>query len=86
MAVIKAPNKEYTGLSAGVEFENGIGKTDKPHLVAWFKEHGYEVEEETPMSERYQGSMRVDWIQDEDPKASLTEQKPKRRTRKRSGE
>lgn len=46
MAIIKAPNQKYTGLSAGVTFINGAGKTDNTHLIEWFKENGYEVIEE----------------------------------------
>jgi hypothetical protein len=46
MAIIKAPNQEYTGLSAGVTFINGVGNTDNMHLIEWFKENGYEVVEE----------------------------------------
>ena len=46
MAKIYAPNKEYTGLSAGVLFENGEGQTESRHLLDWFREHGYEVWEE----------------------------------------
>ena len=45
MAKIYAPNKEYTGISAGVAFTDGVGETDKTHLIEWFKAHGYEVEE-----------------------------------------
>ncbi len=47
MAKIYAPNKEYTGISAGVPFVNGVGETEKPHLVEWFKVHGYEVEDDS---------------------------------------
>ena len=45
MAKIYAPNKEYTGISASVPFMNGVGETDKPELLEWFKARGYEVEE-----------------------------------------
>lgn len=45
MAVIHAPNESYTGTSASVDFCNGKGSTDNPHLIQWFKEHGYRVEE-----------------------------------------
>jgi len=47
MAKIYAPNKEYTGISAGVPFVNGVGETDKPELLEWFETHGYEVEKAT---------------------------------------
>ena len=42
---IKSLNKDYTGVSASVPFCNGVGETEDPHLIQWFKEHGYEVEE-----------------------------------------
>ncbi len=44
MAKILAPNKQYTGVSAGVVFVNGAGETDNPALIIWFKEKGYIVE------------------------------------------
>lgn len=48
MAIIEAPNKGYTGISAGVAFCNGAGRTDNKHLIQWFKDHGYTVKKETP--------------------------------------
>ncbi|MBE1305650.1 hypothetical protein G4W71_16725 [Clostridium botulinum] len=40
---ILAPNKEYTGISAGVSFVNGEGYTQDIWLVDWFRNKGYEV-------------------------------------------
>ena len=52
MAVkIYAPNEDYSGSSAGVTFVNGVGETDNSHLIEWFKEHGYKVDEEIIDSE-----------------------------------
>ena len=46
MAVkIYAPNENYSGSSAGVTFVNGVGETDNPYLIEWFKDHGYKVDE-----------------------------------------
>lgn len=45
MAKILAPNREYTGISAGVPFCNGVGETNNPTLIFWFREHGYIVKE-----------------------------------------
>lgn len=45
MAKIYAPNKRYCGVSAGVEFVNGVGETDDPRLIKWFKSKGYKVED-----------------------------------------
>ena len=42
---IKSPNKDYTGVSASVPFCNGVGETEDPYLIQWFKDHGYKVEE-----------------------------------------
>ena len=44
---ICSPNKEYTGVSASVPFCNGMGETDDPYLIEWFKKHGYKVEEDS---------------------------------------
>ena len=43
MARVIAPNKGYTGVSAGVPFTGGEGHTDNPYLVEWFRGHGYEI-------------------------------------------
>jgi hypothetical protein len=52
---IYSPNKEYTGVSASVPFCSGMGETDDPYLIEWFKSHGYRVEtdstEETDIKE-----------------------------------
>lgn len=47
---IYSPNKEYTGISASVPFCSGVGETEDPRLIKWFREHGYKVEE-TPKTE-----------------------------------
>ena len=41
---VYAPNKQYTGVSARVSFCSGVGETDDPRLLNWFRSHGYEVE------------------------------------------
>ncbi|MEF2969242.1 SAP domain-containing protein [Paenibacillus sp. M1] len=43
MAKVIAPNKQYSGISAGVPFANGVGETDNPNLLKWFESKGYEV-------------------------------------------
>lgn len=45
MAKILSPNKSYTGVSASVAFAKGVGETEDTHLIEWFKNHGYTVEE-----------------------------------------
>ena len=41
---IYAPVKTATVTWASVRFVNGVGETDNPWLIQWFKEHGYQVE------------------------------------------
>lgn len=48
---VYAPNKQYTGTSASVPFCNGVGETDDPRLLHWFKSHGYEVENLTELED-----------------------------------
>lgn len=43
---ILAPNKQYNGISAGITFVNGIGETDDSDRINWFKENGYNVEDD----------------------------------------
>lgn len=45
-----APNRDYTGVSASVTFVGGVGETDNPHLIRWFKDHGYTVEDQPPFA------------------------------------
>lgn len=42
MYKVKAPNKNYNGISAGVHFVNGEAITDKS--IDWFEKKGYKVE------------------------------------------
>lgn len=42
---IYAPVKDANGVWCSVRFVNGVGETDVPHLIEWFKRHGYKVEE-----------------------------------------
>lgn len=58
MAIIEAPNKEYTGVSASVAFCNGVGRTDNQNLIQWFKDHGYTVKEETPNPPETEGEKK----------------------------
>lgn len=51
MAKIYAPNKQYTGISAGVNFVNGIGECTDPYLISWFETKGYIVEKESVIVE-----------------------------------
>lgn len=43
-AKITAKVPGYSGESAGVQFRDGVGETNDPWKIRWFKEHGYDVE------------------------------------------
>lgn len=42
---ITAPNKDFIGKRAGVAFIDGVGETDDPNAIAYFKRHGYELDD-----------------------------------------
>lgn len=58
MKTVRAPQSDYSGVSAGVSFTDGIGYTDDDNALAYFRASGYEVTnggtppEEIPQSVR----------------------------------
>lgn len=56
---IYSPNKEYTGVSASVPFCNGMGETEDPHLIKWFKDHGYKVDEESNAEQKDEETVEI---------------------------
>lgn len=40
---IYAPVKDANGIYASVRFVNGVGETDNPRLIEWFRSHGYKL-------------------------------------------
>lgn len=84
MTKIYSPNKGYTGRSASVSFCNGIGETDSPRLVEWFKKHGYKVEKAEECEESSEIPVDEDTVRDQEPpkKDILT----KRKSTKKAGE
>ena len=43
MSRICCKNKRYNGISAGVNFVEGVGVSYDSRLLSWFMENGYEV-------------------------------------------
>ena len=72
MAIIKAPNKDYTGLSAGVSFVKGKGETEDKWTIGWFKNKGYEVEEKEETEEPIENKP-IDKLTKDEIKAKLDE-------------
>lgn len=46
MTKVTAPDKNYTGVTATVLFQQGVGETDNAYLLGWFANHGYTVSDE----------------------------------------
>jgi len=53
MAKIYCKNKSFNGISASVNFVNGVGDSNIPHLISWFQENGYTIIEEKRESPVY---------------------------------
>ena len=41
MARIYSKNEKYNGISAGINFANGVGDSTDSRLLSWFEENGY---------------------------------------------
>ena len=67
MAKILCPNKQYTGVSATIAFVNGVGETDKPYLIEWFKKNGYTVEDGGESKRRGRKKPPVDKLPADEP-------------------
>lgn len=51
--IIRTPVKGASGIYANTLFNNGIGRTENPSAIAYFKSHGYIVEEEESGEEAF---------------------------------
>jgi hypothetical protein len=43
MFTVRAPNTAHNGTTAGVRFTAGVGRTDNPAVLAYFRKAGYVV-------------------------------------------
>lgn len=55
MAKVICPNGTYSGLSATVVFVNGVGETEDTHLLEWFRDKGYAVEDDAEEPDKFAG-------------------------------
>lgn len=46
---VRTPVEGFTGSSAGVEFVDGVGETDDPNALDYFRRHGYGVGSKAPV-------------------------------------
>ena len=81
---IYSPNKEYTGVSASVPFCNGVGETNDPYLIGWFKKHGYKVDE--PEAEPEKPAEELDTTEDTDVKEPVKSSSRGKAGQKKAGE
>jgi hypothetical protein len=59
MAIVRSLNKNYDGVSIGVQFTNGQGETDDGKKLDWFIEHGFEVEGSAEQTSQYDSQNTV---------------------------
>lgn len=66
---IYAPVKDSNGVWASVMFVNGVGETDNPQLIGWFKNHGYKLEEDAvaPVEE-------IEEVKEDVPQVTMSEE------------
>lgn len=62
---IYAPVKDTNGVHASVQFVNGVGETDNPHLIKWFKSHGYAVEDTQENTQELRDNLVIEPQNDE---------------------
>lgn len=43
MVQIQTKVPGYNGVSAGIQFRDGVGETNDSWRIQWFKDHGYSV-------------------------------------------
>jgi hypothetical protein len=48
--VIVCPNKNHSGESCGIIFNNGMGLSDNEHRINEFRQKGYTIEDESTMA------------------------------------
>lgn len=62
MATITTPVKGFTGRVAGVSFVDGVGETASPGALAYFRRHGYGIDDQPteakPVSKMNVGELR----------------------------
>lgn len=73
---IYAPVKDFNGVHASVRFVNGVGETDNPHLINWFKSHGYELEETDLVIEEQNDEIETVVTVEEDVLMGYADKKP----------
>ncbi|MGJ9460291.1 hypothetical protein [Oceanobacillus sp. CF4.6] len=79
MAKIKAPNKDYTGVSAGVSFVKGEAETEDKWLIGWFENKGYEIDDSAEKEAEQKAKEEEERKREED-EAKEAKEDPKKAT------
>lgn len=84
---VYSPNKDYTGVSASVPFCGGVGETDDPYLLDWFRKHGYTVEEVTGVKAPENEDEPTNMEKSEEPEEPKASKEPSKKSpSKKAGE
>ena len=70
---IYAPVKDVNGIWASVRFTNGVGETDNPRLIEWFKKNGYRVEESAVVADEVSLNEIIEEIKPVEPEIEYDE-------------
>lgn len=82
MAKIIAPNRSYSGISAGVVFYDGEGQCEDARLLDWFEVRGYKViHEEKPRDSKTEESIeeKAEEKIEQEAEEPKVEKKPKKK-------
>jgi len=64
MPKVRTPVAGFTGVSAGVEFVDGVGQTDDVRALAYFRRSGYQIDDDVEVPPRAgRGSSLAAWQQ-----------------------
>lgn len=50
--IVKSPVDGYNGMSAGVQFKDGVGITQNANSAEWLKKKGYSVKKDVPRKKK----------------------------------
>lgn len=50
--IAKSPVSNYNGVSAGVQFKDGVGVTHDDYIASWLRVKGYDVKKDAPKKKK----------------------------------
>jgi len=52
---IHAPNEKYNGITAGIQFVDGVAEVEETKHIEWLKSKGYKIEIEKKKNKKKEG-------------------------------